>query len=100
MPGIRFGGFFHVLCPHIASVWALRPEYEWRSTTRGIRPVYVRAAATAVSLASVPDELKKVFLRFPGAIDASFSARSLFCLLAYSVEVWVSCLTWLTIAST
>jgi len=35
----------------------------------------LRAAAIAVSFASVPDDVMNVFFRFPGAIDASFSAR-------------------------
>src|SRR3954466_4339942 len=89
MPGTMFGGFFQLLCPHIASVVALRPLYEWRSTTSGIRPVYVRAAATAVSFASVPLLVMKDFLRFPGAIAASFSARFDNGSLAYSVLVWL-----------
>ena len=50
-------------------------------------PVAARAAFIAVSLASVPLLVKKDFLRFPGAIDASFSARLDCSGLAYSVEV-------------
>src|SRR5687768_14214518 len=100
MPGTRLGIFFQLLCPHIASVVALRPLYECRRTTSGIRPVATRAAATAVSFASVPDDVKNVFLRFPGAIDASFSARFDCGALAYSVDVWLIFLTCSTIAST
>ena len=37
-------------------------------------PVYMRAASTAVSLASVPLLLKKHFCRQPGVSAATFSA--------------------------
>ncbi len=40
-----------------------------------IRPVATRAAFMAVSFASVPLLVKNDFFSFPGAIDASFSAR-------------------------
>ena len=57
-----------------------------------------RAAFMAVSLASVPLLTKNVFFSFPGASCASFSARSLCVLCAYSVLMWLSFFTWSTTA--
>src|SRR5947207_11341582 len=52
--GTYCGIFFQLLCPHIASVFELRPEYECRRTISSFLPVYDFAAAMAVSFASVP----------------------------------------------
>ena len=60
----------------------------------------VRAAASAVSLASVPLEVKKLFFSLPGAMAASRSASADCGPLAYSVETCDSVFTCSTIAAT
>ena len=51
------------------------------------RPVYIRASMIAVSTASVPLLVKKLFRNPPGAIPASRRAAATWGSLRYSVEV-------------
>ena len=76
MPLTVAGSTRHSACAVIAEAMLVRPWYAWRSAMISVRPVWSRAAARAVSIASVPLFRKKVRERSPGEMVASARAAS------------------------
>ncbi len=73
-------------CAVTVAAIADRPWYASLSATISLRPVATHAIISAVSIASVPEFVKKVRWSAPGAMSAIFRAASTCASVAYNVE--------------
>ena len=76
MPATREGSGRQEDCAVTLAASTERPWYDPRSAMISLRPVWMHAAVSAVSIASVPELVKNTRRRSPGAISPSLRAAS------------------------